>query len=46
MGPNKGVVKKITESEIVVEEKFKNFSGETERKDIVIELRKKQEDRQ
>jgi type IV pilus assembly protein PilP len=46
MGPNKGLVKRITEDEIVVEEKFKNFSGETERKDVVIELRKKQEERQ
>jgi hypothetical protein len=28
---------------MIVEEKFKNFSGGTERKEIVIELRKKQE---
>lgn len=46
MGTNKGVVKKIAENKIIVEEKFKNFSGGTEHKDIVIELRKKQEERQ
>lgn len=43
IGPNKGVVKKITQTKMIVEEKFKNFSGEIERKEIVIELRKKQE---
>ena len=43
MGPNKGVVTKITHDRMIVEEKFKNFSGEIERKNIVIELRKKQE---
>lgn len=43
IGPNKGVIKKITQTKMIVEEKFKNFSGETERKEIVIELRKKQE---
>jgi len=36
-------VKRITQDIMVIEEKFKNFSGETERKEIVIELRKKQE---
>ena len=43
IGPNKGVVKKITQQTMVVEEKYKTFSGETERKEIVIQLRKKQE---
>jgi type IV pilus assembly protein PilP len=43
IGQNKGVVKKITKDAMVVEEKFKTISGETERKEIVIELRKKQE---
>ncbi len=43
IGQNRGVVKKITQDKMVIEEKFKNFSGETERKEIVIELRKKQE---
>ena len=46
MGPNKGVVKKITADKMIIEEKYKNFSGETERKENVIELRKKQEDMQ
>ena len=44
IGPNKGVVKKITQSSVVVEEKFKSISGEPERKETVIELRKKQEE--
>ncbi len=43
IGPNKGVIKKITQNTMVVEEKYKTFSGVTERKEIVIELRKKQE---
>jgi len=43
IGPNKGVVKKITQGTMVVEEKFKSVSGETDRKETVIELRKKQE---
>jgi Tfp pilus assembly protein PilP len=43
IGPNKGVVKKITQTTIVVEEKFKSFSGTPERKETVIQLRKKQE---
>lgn len=43
LGPNKGMVKKITQSTIVVEEKFKSITGATERREIVIELRKKQE---
>ncbi len=43
LGQNKGIVKKITQHTMVIEEKFKNISGETNRKEIVIELRKKQE---
>jgi type IV pilus assembly protein PilP len=43
IGLNKGVVKKITQQTMVVEEKYKTFSGEIERKERVIELRKKQE---
>jgi type IV pilus assembly protein PilP len=43
IGPNKGIIKKITQNTMVVEEKYKTFSGVTERKEIVIELRKKQE---
>ncbi len=46
IGLNKGIVKKITDNKIIVEEKFKNFSGGSERKEIAIELRKKQEERQ
>jgi len=44
IGPNKGVVKKITQSSVIVEEKFKSISGAPERKETVIELRKKQEE--
>ncbi len=43
IGQNKGVVKKITQHNMVIEEKFKTISGEPDRKEIVIELRKKQE---
>ena len=43
IGPNKGVVKKITQTSIVVEEKFKSISGAPDHKETVIELRKKQE---
>ena len=43
MGQNKGVVKKITQNTMVIEEKFKNISGEIDRKEVVIELRKKEE---
>jgi len=44
VGPNRGVVKKITQNTMVVEEKYKTYTGETERKEIVVELRKKQEE--
>jgi type IV pilus assembly protein PilP len=43
MGQNKGVVKKITQNTMVIEEKIKTITGEIDRKEIVIELRKKQE---
>ncbi len=43
IGQNRGVVKKITKDTMVIEEKFRTISGETDRKEIVIELRKKQE---
>jgi Tfp pilus assembly protein PilP len=43
LGQNKGIVKRITQHTMVIEEKFKTISGETDRKEIVIELRKKQE---
>jgi type IV pilus assembly protein PilP len=43
IGPNKGVVKKITQHTMVVEEKFKTVTGDIDRREIVVELRKKQE---
>ena len=46
MGLHSGVVKRITQDKMVIEERFRKFSGETERKEIVIELRKKQEELQ
>jgi Tfp pilus assembly protein PilP len=44
VGPNRGVVKKITQNTMVVEEKYKTYTGETEHKEIVVELRTKQEE--
>ncbi len=43
VGQNRGIVIKITQKTMVVEEKYKTISGEIDRKEIVIELRKKQE---
>lgn len=43
IGPNKGVVKKITQNSMVVEEKFKTYSGASDRKEIIVEFRKRQE---
>jgi type IV pilus assembly protein PilP len=43
VGPNRGVVRKITQTKLIVEENYKSFSGEKVRKEFVIELRKKQE---
>ena len=43
LGQNRGVVKKITQNLMIIEEKFKTISGEISHKEIVIELRKKQE---
>jgi type IV pilus assembly protein PilP len=43
VGPNRGVVKKITQTTMTIEEKFKDPTGEINKKEIVIELRKKQE---
>lgn len=45
IGPNRGVVKKITQNAITIEEKFKNVMGETERKEVTVQLRKKQEEK-
>jgi len=43
IGPNQGVVKKITQTTMTIEEKYKDPTGEINRKEITIELRKKQE---
>lgn len=43
IGPNRGVVKSITKTGVVVEEKYKTYTGQTQRKEIVMPLRKKQE---
>lgn len=43
VGPNGGVVKKITQNALHIEEQYKTFGGETQRKEIVVELRKRQE---
>jgi type IV pilus assembly protein PilP len=43
MGPNRGVVKRITQSSVIVEETYKSYTGETMRKEIIVELRKRQE---
>jgi type IV pilus assembly protein PilP len=43
IGPNRGVVKKITKQTMVVEEKYKTLSGAINRKEIILELRKTQE---
>jgi type IV pilus assembly protein PilP len=45
IGPNRGVIKKITQHTLVIEEKFKNVMGEVERKEIIVELRSKQEEK-
>jgi Tfp pilus assembly protein PilP len=45
VGTNRGKVKKITQNAMIIEEQFKNLMGETERKEITVELRKKQEER-
>jgi type IV pilus assembly protein PilP len=43
IGPNRGVVKKITPNTMTIEETFKDPTGEIKKKEITIELRKKQE---
>ncbi len=43
VGTNRGVVKKIDQNSLTVLEQFKDPSGEMKKKEIVIELRKKQE---
>lgn len=43
MGQNRGVVKKITQNTMLVEEQYKDPLGQVKKKEIVIEFRKKQE---
>lgn len=43
IGPNRAVVKKITEDSLLLEEKFKNDMGADVRREIIINLRKTQE---
>ena len=44
IGMNRGVVKKITPNRMIIEEKYKTYTGEVERKEIIVELRKKKEE--
>lgn len=41
MGPNRGVVKKITQTNLIIQEKFKTSTGETQLKEFIVEIRKK-----
>jgi len=43
IGPNRAKVKTITQDALVLEEKFKNYMGADDRREIIINLRKKQE---
>ena len=43
IGPNKGTVTKITRENVVIEERFKSYTGEMERKQTVMQLHIKQE---
>ncbi len=43
IGQHHGVVKKITKDIMIVEETYKNYMGDTERKQITVQLHKKQE---
>jgi type IV pilus assembly protein PilP len=45
VGLNGGVIKKITQNSMIVEESFKTFTGESERKEIVIQLQRRQEEK-
>lgn len=40
IGPNRGVVKEITQNSMVIEEKFRTYTGETQRREITVELRR------
>ncbi len=43
VGPNKGVVKKITQNRMVIEEKYRTATGDIDRREIVVELQRKRE---
>jgi type IV pilus assembly protein PilP len=43
IGPNRAVVRKINQDSLVIEEKFKNYMGADDRREIIMNLRKKQE---
>ena len=43
IGQNRGVIRKITKSNMVIEEKFKDAAGDMQRNEIIVELRLKQE---
>jgi type IV pilus assembly protein PilP len=43
VGLNRAVVKKITQNSLVLEEKFKNYMGQDDRREIIVNLRKKEE---
>lgn len=45
IGPNGGVIRKITQNSLVVEEKFKNYAGESERKEFVKQFHTTQEEK-
>ena len=39
VGPNKGVVKKITPWDVIVEERYTDFFGENKTREVILELR-------
>jgi len=43
VGPNHGVVKRITSKELTVEERFLDFFGDARKRQIVLELRTREE---
>lgn len=45
LGPNGGIIKKITQNSLVVVEKFKNYAGESESKEFVKQFHAAQEEK-
>jgi len=43
IGPDRSVIKRITPDTMVIEERFKNYMGVEERREIIVNLRKRQE---